>query len=51
MATYIPFESMTKIIIKYQETKQKLENFILDNPFDMERDYFIEIAQRSIDFF
>ena len=42
---------MNKIIIKYRDTKQKLENFILWNPYDLERDYFIEIAQRSISFF
>lgn len=51
LVTYIPFEAMHKIIIKYQETKQKLENFVLQNPYDLERDYFIEIIQRSIEFF
>ena len=51
LATYIPFERMNKIIIKHQDTKQKLENFVLHNPFDIERDYFIEIARKSIGFF
>ena len=51
IATSIQFEAMHKIIIKYQETKQKLENFVIMNPYDCERDYFIEIAQRSLEFF
>jgi len=50
VVTSIGFEAMNKIIIKYQGSKQKLENFVILNPFNYERDYFIDIAQRSIDF-
>lgn len=43
LVTYIPFESMNKIIIKFQGTKSKLENFVIQNPYDIDRDYFIEV--------
>ena len=29
----------------------KLENFVLNNPYDTERDYFTSIARRSISYF
>lgn len=50
IATYLLFERLNKIMIKFQDTKQKLEDFVLNNPYDPDRDYFIKIARRSVDF-
>ena len=39
------------MLIKYPHLKESLENSILDNPHDFEREYFVENVIRNIAYF
>lgn len=37
--------------MKFPETRQKLVNFVIQCPFDIDRDYFVKICRRSVNYF